>query len=63
MAQIVQQFGDETDESTKEYLRNLIAMPERKDECVSLSGIVIRLLTYSFVHSTVSSHAVAQSEP
>ncbi|KAH0650602.1 hypothetical protein KY285_030692 [Solanum tuberosum] len=38
MAQIVQQLGDETVESTKEYLRNLITMPERKYEFFSLQN-------------------------
>ncbi|XP_055814702.1 protein OBERON 3-like [Solanum dulcamara] len=38
MAQIVQQLGNETIESTKEYLRNLITMPERKYEFFSLQN-------------------------
>ncbi|KAL3347128.1 hypothetical protein AABB24_021014 [Solanum stoloniferum] len=38
MAQIVQQLDDETVESAKEYLRNLIAMPERIYEFVSLQN-------------------------
>ncbi|XP_027771167.1 protein OBERON 3-like [Solanum pennellii] len=38
MAQIVQQLDDETVESTKEYLRNLITMPERIYEFVSLQN-------------------------
>lgn len=36
MAQIVQDLTDETIESTKEYLKNLIAMPEKRDELVGL---------------------------
>ncbi|XP_059649804.1 protein OBERON 3 [Cornus florida] len=36
MAQIVQELPDETLESTKEYLKNLIAAPEKKDELVGL---------------------------
>ncbi|XP_049348640.1 protein OBERON 3-like [Solanum verrucosum] len=38
MAQIMQQLDDETVESTKEYLRNLITMPERIYEFVSLQN-------------------------
>ncbi|KAH0724149.1 hypothetical protein KY285_000013 [Solanum tuberosum] len=38
MAQIVQQLDDETVESTKEYLSNLITMPERIYEFVSLQN-------------------------
>ncbi|MCD7454399.1 hypothetical protein HAX54_024798 [Datura stramonium] len=38
MAQIVQELADETVESTKEYLRNLITVPEKKDEFVSLQN-------------------------
>ncbi|KAH0650604.1 hypothetical protein KY285_030694 [Solanum tuberosum] len=38
MAQIVQQLGDETVESTKEYLSNLITMSERKYEFFSLQN-------------------------
>ncbi|XP_009781158.1 protein OBERON 3 [Nicotiana sylvestris] len=38
MAQIVQELPDETVESTKEYLRSLIATPERKDELVGLQN-------------------------
>ncbi|CAA3020971.1 OBERON 3 [Olea europaea subsp. europaea] len=36
MAQIIQELNDETVESTKEYLENLINMPERKDELLWL---------------------------
>ncbi|XP_049391183.1 protein OBERON 3-like isoform X1 [Solanum stenotomum] len=36
MAQIMQELPDETVESTKEYLRSLIAIPENKDLLVSL---------------------------
>ncbi|KAL3379080.1 hypothetical protein AABB24_000015 [Solanum stoloniferum] len=38
MAQIMQQLDDETVESTKEYLRNLITMPERIYEFVGLQN-------------------------
>ncbi|KAK4371845.1 hypothetical protein RND71_007229 [Anisodus tanguticus] len=38
MAQIVQELPDETVETTKEYLRNLITMPERKDEFIILQN-------------------------
>ncbi|KAK4380573.1 hypothetical protein RND71_002435 [Anisodus tanguticus] len=38
MAQIVQELPDETVETTKEYLRNLITIPERKDEFVILQN-------------------------
>ncbi|XP_057478732.1 protein OBERON 3-like [Actinidia eriantha] len=36
MSQIIQDLPDETLESTKEYLKNLIATPERKEDLVSL---------------------------
>ncbi|PSS13384.1 Protein OBERON like [Actinidia chinensis var. chinensis] len=36
MSQIIQELSDETVESTKEYLRNLISTPEKKEELVSL---------------------------
>ncbi|CAI9768473.1 unnamed protein product [Fraxinus pennsylvanica] len=36
MAQIIQELTDETVESTKEHLKNLINMPERRDEFVGL---------------------------
>lgn len=36
MAQIVQELPDETLASTKEYLKNLISMPEKKEELVGL---------------------------
>ncbi|XP_060196418.1 protein OBERON 3 [Lycium barbarum] len=38
MAQIVQELPDEMVESTKVYLRSLIATPERKDELISLQN-------------------------
>ncbi|KAL2541349.1 Protein OBERON 3 [Abeliophyllum distichum] len=38
MAQKIQELTDETVESTKEYLKNLINMPERKDELVGLQN-------------------------
>ncbi|KAG5608528.1 hypothetical protein H5410_019809 [Solanum commersonii] len=38
MAQIMQELPDETVESTKEYLRSLIAIPENKDLLVSLQN-------------------------
>ncbi|KAK4423351.1 protein OBERON 3 [Sesamum alatum] len=36
MAQIIQELTDETIESTKEYLKNIIDNPERRDELVGL---------------------------
>ncbi|KAL0446691.1 UNVERIFIED_CONTAM: protein OBERON 3 [Sesamum latifolium] len=36
MAQVIQELTDETIESTKEYLKNIIDNPERKDELVGL---------------------------
>ncbi|CAL5427898.1 unnamed protein product [Camellia sinensis] len=36
MSQIIQELPDETVESTKEYLKNLISMPEKREELVSL---------------------------
>lgn len=36
MAQIIQELTDETIESTKDYLKKLITIPERKDELVRL---------------------------
>ncbi|XP_073281058.1 protein OBERON 3-like [Primulina huaijiensis] len=36
MAQIIQELTDETLESTKEYLKNVIANPERKEELIGL---------------------------
>ncbi|CAN4090448.1 unnamed protein product [Withania somnifera] len=38
MAQIVQELPDETVQSTKEYLRSLIAVPEKKDFLASLQN-------------------------
>ncbi|CAI9096869.1 OLC1v1033110C1 [Oldenlandia corymbosa var. corymbosa] len=38
MSQLVQDLPEETVESTKEYLKNLIAKPERKDELISLQN-------------------------
>ncbi|XP_055801257.1 protein OBERON 3-like isoform X2 [Solanum dulcamara] len=38
MAQIVQELPEETIESTKEYLRSLIAIPEKKDFLISLQN-------------------------
>ncbi|PHT34750.1 Protein OBERON 3 [Capsicum baccatum] len=38
MAQILQQFPDEAVKSTKEYLRSLIEIPEKKDFLVSLQN-------------------------
>lgn len=38
MAQIMQELPEETLESTKEYLRNLIGTPERKEELVGLQS-------------------------
>ncbi|ONI31885.1 hypothetical protein PRUPE_1G336600 [Prunus persica] len=38
MAQIIQELPDETLLSTKEYLKNLISMPEKKEELVSLQN-------------------------
>ncbi|OMO72539.1 hypothetical protein COLO4_27597 [Corchorus olitorius] len=38
MAQIMQELPEETLEMTKEYLRNLIATPERKEELVGLQN-------------------------
>ncbi|PSS26817.1 Protein OBERON like [Actinidia chinensis var. chinensis] len=38
MSQIIQELPDETLELTKEYLKNLIATPERKEELVSLQN-------------------------
>lgn len=38
MAQIVQELPDETVESAKEYLRSVIATPDRKDELVVLQN-------------------------
>ncbi|XAR63706.1 hypothetical protein NMG60_11023741 [Bertholletia excelsa] len=36
MSQIIQELPDETVDSTKEYLKNLIGMPEKREELVSL---------------------------
>ncbi|KAL0409054.1 UNVERIFIED_CONTAM: protein OBERON 3 [Sesamum radiatum] len=36
MAQVIQELTDETIESTKEYLKNIIDNPERKDELLGL---------------------------
>lgn len=38
MAQIVQELPEETIQSTKEYLKNLIGKPERKDELTALQN-------------------------
>ncbi|KAK6242460.1 Oberon [Theobroma cacao] len=38
MAQIMQELPDETVELTKEYLRNIIATPEKKEELVGLQN-------------------------
>ncbi|XVE91837.1 hypothetical protein REPUB_Repub01dG0045900 [Reevesia pubescens] len=38
MAQIMQEMPEETLESTKEYLRNLIATPEKKEELLGLQN-------------------------
>ncbi|CAK7326849.1 unnamed protein product [Dovyalis caffra] len=38
MAQIIQEVAEETLDSTKEYLKNLIAMPEKRDELVGLQN-------------------------
>ncbi|KAF5763514.1 putative chromatin regulator PHD family [Helianthus annuus] len=44
MAQITQELPDETFESTKEYLKKLITVPEKRDELV---GLQLRLLRRS----------------
>ncbi|CAL5339081.1 unnamed protein product [Camellia sinensis] len=38
MSQVIQELPDETIESTKEYLKNLIATPVRREELVSLQN-------------------------
>ncbi|KAF2316676.1 hypothetical protein GH714_042017 [Hevea brasiliensis] len=38
MAQIIQELAEETLASTKEYLKNLVAMPEKKEELVGLQN-------------------------
>ncbi|KAF2305691.1 hypothetical protein GH714_007587 [Hevea brasiliensis] len=38
MAQIIQELAEETLESTKEYLKNLIGMPEKREELVGLQN-------------------------
>ncbi|EEF34853.1 protein binding protein, putative [Ricinus communis] len=38
IAQIIQELTEETLESTKEYLRNLIVMPEKRDELAGLQN-------------------------
>lgn len=42
MAQIVQELSEEVVESTKEYLRNVITTPEKRDELVSLQNRLAR---------------------
>nr|GLL32843.1 protein OBERON 3 [Ipomoea trifida] len=42
MAQIIQELPDETLESTKEYLRGLVTMPDKKEELASLQYRVER---------------------
>uniref|UniRef100_A0A6N2M240 OBERON-like protein n=1 Tax=Salix viminalis TaxID=40686 RepID=A0A6N2M240_SALVM len=42
MAQNIQEVAEETLESTKEYLKNLIAMPEKRDELVGLQNLLER---------------------
>lgn len=54
MAQIVQELPDETMESTKEYLKKLILVPEKRDELV---GLQLRLERRSDLTSETLSKA------
>uniref|UniRef100_A0A251S753 Uncharacterized protein n=1 Tax=Helianthus annuus TaxID=4232 RepID=A0A251S753_HELAN len=54
MAQITQELPDETFESTKEYLKKLITLPEKRDELV---GLQLRLLRRSDLTSETLSKA------
>ncbi|KAI7735887.1 hypothetical protein M8C21_018954 [Ambrosia artemisiifolia] len=54
MAQITQELPDETFESTKEYLKKLITVPEKRDELV---GLQLRLLRRSDLTSETLSKA------
>ncbi|XP_076912017.1 protein OBERON 3-like [Bidens hawaiensis] len=54
MAQIIQELSDETFESTKEYLKKLIIVPEKRDELV---GLQLKLLRRSDLTSETLSKA------
>ncbi|KAK1423629.1 hypothetical protein QVD17_18935 [Tagetes erecta] len=54
MAQIIQEIPDETFESTKEYLKKLITIPEKRDELV---GLQLQLLRRSDLTSETLSKA------